>query len=123
MMTDQRELQTLPVTTSDETSQLMARFNQLQNRLRDNERLLLKHHQRLEIALDVARMRFIEWTVTTEEPVDHSLLTLVCPEDRERIATVIERDLMMHGQFLVEFRSADAKINNCWFMARGRLLR
>ncbi len=117
----QRVLAALPVTTNDEIGQLIASFNQLQDRICKNERLLREQHTRLKATLDAAQMQFVEWAATAEEPVAYSLLELVCPEDRDRVATVVERDLALHGKFLVEFRSvASAKIAP-WFMARGRI--
>ncbi|MCC9000874.1 MAG: PAS domain S-box protein [Candidatus Contendobacter sp.] len=121
MTTHQRALEPLPVTTRNEIGQLIASFNQFQARIRENESLLREQRSRLDATLDAARMRFIEWAVTAEEPVARALLDLVCPEDRDRVAAVVERDLAAHGQFLVEFRSDSPEVDAPWFMARGRI--
>lgn len=121
MSSGQRALDALPVTTGDEIGQWVASFNQLQDRVHENERLLREQHARLKVTLDAARMRFVEWVATAQEPVAHLLLELVCPEDRDRVAMVVERDLALHGQFLVEFRSVASEKIAPWFMARGQI--
>ncbi|MBK8751457.1 MAG: PAS domain S-box protein [Candidatus Competibacteraceae bacterium] len=121
MATGQRLLEPLPVTTRNEIGQLITSFNQFQARIRDNENLLREQRSRLDATLEAARMCFIEWVISTEEPVARALLDRVHPEDRDRIATVIARDLATHGQFLVEFRRDQPAVNTPWFMARGRI--
>lgn len=121
MTTHQRALEALPVTTRNEIGQLIASFNQFQARIRENESLLREQRSRLDATLDAARMRFIEWAATTEEPIARALLDLVCPEDRDRVAAVVEHDLAAHGQFLAEFRSDGPEVDAPWLMARGRI--
>ncbi|MDG4607149.1 MAG: PAS domain S-box protein, partial [Candidatus Contendobacter sp.] len=121
MSANQRALEALPVTTRNEIGQLIASFNQFQARIRENESLLREQRSRLDATLNAARMRFIEWAATAEEPVARALLDLVCPEDRDRVAVAVERDLAAHGQFLVEFRNDGSEVNAPWFMTRGRI--
>ncbi len=121
MTRGERPLEPLPVRTRNEIGQLIDSFNQLQARLRTHEDLLRAHHARLQIALDAARMRFFEWSVTEEEPVAADLLALMCREDSERVTRIIKQAGTARGRFLAEFRSPDSDDGGTvWYMVRGQ---
>ncbi|MGB5062205.1 MAG: PAS domain S-box protein, partial [Candidatus Competibacter sp.] len=121
MTRGERALEPLPVRTRDEIGQLIDSFNQLQARVRANERLLREHYTRLQTALSAARMQFFEWSATAEEPVAAELLALVCQEDRERVAGIVGRAGAARERFLTEFRSRGPNGGETWFIARGQV--
>ncbi|MCP5157931.1 MAG: EAL domain-containing protein [Gammaproteobacteria bacterium] len=81
---------------------------------------LHEYRSHLDAVLEEARIRFVEWVATVEEPVARPLLNLVNEEDRTRVAATLARDIAAYGRFRVEFRGATAGTTAIWYMVRGQ---
>ena len=131
----------VPKMEDDELGTLTDAFNEMLDRVQNNEVALYRSAERLRLALESARIGTWDWNLVRDElawnernyeifgvppgtPVTGELFfSLVHAEDRQRVKDAVEGAAGSSADFAAEFRLAQPERPPHYAVARGRFLR
>lgn len=131
----------VPKVDDDELGTLTDAFNEMLDRVQQNEVDLYRSAERLRLALESARIGTWDWNLVSDQmtwnarnyeiygmrpgtPVSgKSFFPLVHPDDRRQVKEAVEGAAVSGADFSVEYRLADLAGTPRYLVSRGRFLR